>query len=321
MGSVHDCQRRHRGLEADGWDDLSPTTRRNYQALWDNHVRNSIGRKRLVDLTPWDVERYFRRLKDQSHLSQQSVTRVRALLHRACRLARKWSNAALPNPIADTELPEWGYSEQAPDVRSPSADEVKAVLAAAELLDRCLAVFFRVSAATGARRGEVCALRWSDIDWKHSTIAIDEAVVAFDGPAIVKRPKTRKSVRRVSIDEGTLEALRKYHAVKNAEADLCEVKLSDDGFVFSVHPAASIAPHPDPFTAGFRKAADAAEVHRDVHLHSLRHFQSTQLDAVVSEAQKQARLGWTTIQMARRYTDFVSEEDRRAADYIGKVPG
>jgi integrase len=57
----------------------------------------------------------------------------------------------------------------------------------------------------------------------------------------------------------------------------------------------------------------------DIHLHSLRHFQSTQLDAVLSEAQKQARLGWATVHMARHYTDVVPAEDRRAAEHIGGV--
>ena len=55
----------------------------------------------------------------------------------------------------------------------------------------------------------------------------------------------------------------------------------------------------------------------DVHLHSLRHFHATQIDSVISEAQKQVRLGWSTVQMARHYTDGVAEEDRRAADHIG----
>lgn len=33
------------------------------------------------------------------------------MLHRACRLARRWSGNTLPNPIADTELPSWSVLE------------------------------------------------------------------------------------------------------------------------------------------------------------------------------------------------------------------
>ena len=38
---------------------------------------------------------------------------------------------------------------------------------------------------------------------------------------------------------------------------------------------------------------------------------------VISEAQKQARLGWSTVKMARHYTGVVPEEDCRAAEHIG----
>jgi hypothetical protein len=43
------------------------------------------------------------------------------------------------------------------------------------------------------------------------------------------------------------------------------------------------------------------------------------LDPVISEAQKQARLGWSTVHMARHYTDGVPAEDRRAAEHIGRL--
>lgn len=59
----------------------------------------------------------------------------------------------------------------------------------------------------------------------------------------------------------------------------------------------------------------------DIHLHSLRHFVATELDSVISESQKQARLGWSTVQMARHYTDSVSTEDQRAADHMGELFG
>lgn len=80
------------------------TTVRRYEGIWRVHVRNSNGRRRLVSLGPYDVERYFRALKDAG-LSEASVRQTRAMLHRACRLARKWSSNTLPNPVTNTELP------------------------------------------------------------------------------------------------------------------------------------------------------------------------------------------------------------------------
>jgi integrase len=304
------------GWKLNGWDNLSPTTRRRYEVLWRLHVKESIGRRRLVDLTPWDLERYFRQLKTSSQ-SQASVRYARAMLHRACRLARKWSNGVLPNPVADTELPEWRFDEQAEPVRAPSAEEVRTILGAAEARDRRLWVFIRVTAASGARRGEVCGIRWSDIDWETGSIRFDEAVIAAPGGGVVKQPKTRASVRRVAVDAGTLRALGSLQADNAQLAEACATALDPNGFAFSVEPNGKAVPHPDAFSRGFRRLCNRVGVASDVHLHSLRHFQSTELDSVVTEAQKQARMGWSTIQMARHYTDAVSSEDRRTADHIG----
>ena len=94
------------GWKDNGWEDLSPSTVRRYENMWMKHVHGSIGNERLATLSPYDVEKYFRRLKADG-LAEASVRQIRALMHRACRLARKWSGGALPNPIADTELPTW----------------------------------------------------------------------------------------------------------------------------------------------------------------------------------------------------------------------
>jgi integrase len=69
----------------------------------------------------------------------------------------------------------------------------------------------------------------------------------------------------------------------------------------------------------FTKVRTKAKTAKDIHLHSLRHFQATALDRVVPERQKQARLGWATVHMARHYTDVIADEDLRAAEHIGRL--
>jgi integrase len=69
----------------------------------------------------------------------------------------------------------------------------------------------------------------------------------------------------------------------------------------------------------FTKVRKQARVASDVHLHLLRHFQATAIDRIVPERQKQARLGWSTVHMARHYTDVVAGEDLRAAEHVGRL--
>lgn len=303
-----------------GWADLSPNTAYDYQSAWSLHIEGSIGRRRIASLSPFDVERYFRRLKE-SGLSQERVRRIRAILHRACRLARKWSSNILPNPITDTELPTWSVTESSDDVRSPSVSEVRAVLETARRVDQRLTAFLRLVTATGVRRGEACALRWSDVDMARGRVRIDKAVVIGRDGVHVKGPKTRASVRTIEVDEGTLRILASLKTQQAGLAEVCGVKISPDAFVFSLEPDGTQVPRPDSLSRAFAKLRQQAGVASDVHLHSLRHFAATELDAVISESQKQARLGWSTVQMARHYTDAVLEEDRRAAEHMGRLLG
>jgi integrase len=303
-----------------GWDDLSPKTALRYESVWEVHIRRTIGRQRIASLGPYEVERYFRELKGKG-LSEGSVRMVRAVLHRACRLARRWSGNVLPNPIGDTELPTWRLDERAEKVRAPELGEIVKLLSAAKAGDIRILVFIRVLAATGVRRGEACALRWCDIDMTAGTLRVDEAIVAAKGGAVVRSPKTRASIRTVAVDAGTLEVIEQLRREQERVAAACGQSMTDDGFVFSFEPGGLVPPYPDSFSHALSRLRTKSGVASDVHLHSLRHFHATVLDPVVSEAQKQARLGWSTVQMARHYTDGVPEEDRRAAEHVGALLG
>ena len=307
-----------RGWKANGWDDLSPVTSRRYESIWKLHIENAIGKNRIASLSPYDVEKYFRKLKNDG-AGRETVRYVRSVLHRACRLARKWSGNQLHNPVTDTELPSWGLDDLPKPVRAPSTEEVLALIEAAAGQDRRYSVALRVVAATGMRRGEACALRWSDIDWDEAIVTIDESVIPADGGAVIKSPKTRASIRQVAVDPGTIDALRILQVEQEALAALAEVAVLEDGFAFSADPDGEIPPYPDTLSRAFNKARIAAKLPSDLHLHSLRHFQATSLDTVIPERQKQARLGWSTVHMARHYTDPLSAEDRRAARHIGNL--
>jgi integrase len=171
------------------------------------------------------------------------------------------------------------------------------------------------------RRGEACAIRWNDCDLTLGTIRIDESIVSNKGSATVKSPKTRASIRSVAIDEGTLDELVRLREIQEDLAQVADMTLDVDAFVFSFEPGGLAPPHPDSISHAFTRTRTLAGVGDDIHLHSLRHFQATALDAVISEKQKQSRLGWTNAVMARHYTDSVPEEDRRAAEHIGRLLG
>ena len=299
-----------------GWQDLSPSTTLRYASIWTTHIKDSIGRRQIATLGPYDVELYLRRLKSDG-LSESSVRQTRAILHRSCRLARKWSGNVLPNPVSGTEMPDWVLHEQPDAVRAPTLDEVRALLATSREFGTRVHGFLAVVASTGMRRGEACALRWDDIDFDGATVTVDESVVAADGGAQVKAPKSRAGRRIVALDQITLSSLLALRRETDELAAMGGFAVDTSHFVFATELPGVLPPHPDGMSHAFGRIRGAAGVSADVHLHSLRHFQATVLDPVISEAQKQSRLGWSTVHMARHYTDGVEEEDRRAAEHLG----
>jgi integrase len=306
------------GWRDNGWQDLSPSTTIRYQSMWRKHIEPTIGRRKVTSLGPYDVEVYLRQMKERG-LSEATVRQIRAVLHRACRLARKWSGNVLPNPVSGTEMPEWHLDEQTAAVRSPTVDEVRALLAAARKGEPQLLAFVSVIAASGIRRGEACALRWRDIDFEAGSILVDESIVAAAGGAVVKAPKTRASVRRLALDKVTMATLGSLAERSASLAGSIGFEVSPDHFVFARELPGVQPPHPDTMSKTFAQLRERAGVDNVLHLHSLRHFQATALDTVISERQKQARLGWSTVHMARHYTDGVTAEDRRAAQHIGRL--
>jgi integrase len=184
-----------------------------------------------------------------------------------------------------------------------------------------MAAFVRLVTATGVRRGEACALRWSDLDGDLRTMRIDKSVVIGRDGVTVKPPKTRASIRTIEVDEGTLAALERLRTQQAELAEACGLTIGSDAFVFSLEADGMQAPRPDSLSRTFARIRDKAGVVSDIHLHSLRHFAATELDSVISESQKQARMGWSTVQMARHYTDALSAEDHRAAEHMGQVLG
>jgi integrase len=69
---------------------------------------------------------------------------------------------------------------------------------------------FRLLAFTGARKGELYALHWSDVDFHHKTISLKKTLIHTSRKKQLQTTKTKASRRVVSVDEETLAILKKW---------------------------------------------------------------------------------------------------------------
>src|SRR5207249_7398753 len=146
---------------------------------------------------------------------------------------------------------------------------------AAQSINPSLAVYVLVAAATGARRSEVVALRWSDIDLRKGAVVIGRGVVLGPDGLVEKDTKTHSS-RRIALDAATTDLLRAHRQKAEEAARLCGIALPGDAYAFSDSPDGSTSWRPDYVTQAFARLADAAGL-PDVRLHDLRHFVATRL--------------------------------------------
>jgi integrase len=291
--------------------DLSPSTAREYRRLIDKRLLPAFGRIRVRDLTPQQLDAFYVQLSTRGRLAPASVRQVHAVMRRALAQAVRWG-WLVSNPASNASPPK----VRTPEITPPPMADTRALLAAADERDRDFGTMLRVIAATGARRGEVCALRWSDLNAEAGTLTIRRSLAAVVGGPIEKDTKTH-AARRIALDKATLEALAAHRVVAVERADIGGFAFDVGSFMFTG--ADGVSPvHPDALTSVFRRLCDKLGL-KGVRLHDLRHLHATQLLAAgVPVRTVSDRLGHanaaTTLNV---YAHFLEASDRDAADVIG----
>ena len=76
-------------------------------------------------------------------------------------------------------------------------------------LQEQMKVLFILAIFTGLRKGELLALKWSDVNFKTGEIQVSKSVTVVNGQQTVKCPKTQTSNRTVAIPEFLTKRLKK----------------------------------------------------------------------------------------------------------------
>ena len=147
-------------------------------------------------------------------LAVSSVRRVHVVIRRSLAQAKRWGWIA-ENPAADATPGRLPRREIVP----PDPEATVRLIEAAEAEEADFGVFLRLAASTGARRGELCALRWSDIDLAAGSVTIGRSLVdSADGGYVEKDTKTH-AARRIALDASMVKTLR-AHKQRQAERAL-----------------------------------------------------------------------------------------------------
>ncbi len=256
-----------------------------------------------------------------------------ATLHRIYATLRAALNEAVrrglirSNPAVGVELPPvthprptvwtverviaWWQDGVCPVVRMWTRQQTSAFLVLAR--GYRLYALFHLVALTGLRRGEVCGLRWGDVDLDVGVLSVARQQRQTAGRVAVAPPKSQAGVREVALDHTTVTAPRQQRYRQQVEQGAAGARWVESGYVFTFPDGRALSP--DRLTRIFADVVRASGL-PPVTIHVLRHGAATMALAAGGGLKTvQAMLGHSSIQVtADIYPAVLPETAHHAAE-------
>jgi integrase len=288
--------------------DRASSTIETYRMHFKNHIRPGLGSIRLERLSTHDVDKFLAELAEKG-LAPRTIALVFSVLSGALSQAVDWGWLA-SNPAKKARLSE----PQVAETTHLSTDDLRALYEGAladEDID--MAVTIALAAWTGCRRGELCGLRWEDLDVEGCRLRIERQWRVAKGGQELAPPKNKKP-RTVHIGEGGVALLLRYRAAKAAQ-----LGWVPDGWLLSYNGGATPM-RAKSITEYVGRLAKRLGV--DAHLHTMRHWAGTELHHQGVDLPTAAgQLGNTTEVLAKVYLHTDDGRGAVAGDKMAAVLG
>lgn len=249
----------------------SISTVHGYESKIRVHIVPNLGTVPLDKLTPKMIDDFYGQMREAGYAGS-SIHQCHAILRRAFVQAMRWGWVD-HNPVTLVSPPRAKVSiPLAPDVAALSE-----ILSEAHKRDETIEAAIALAAVTGLRRGELVALRWSDIDESASTLWVRRALRTAGSAGSEIGPTKTRAERVLALDVVGVEVIRRLKAAQTTWAAEMMLELPPDPWLLPDHDVNKPMP-PDRLTGAFGRIARAIG-RPDLHLHSLRHFTATEMIA------------------------------------------
>jgi integrase len=277
----------------------APGTRGNYKAMWRDWIAPAIGKLKVAAVTREDVEKLHRKITGANKLRQANAVK------------------SLCSTLFNQSI-VWHMREDNPTrLIKGNREEHRHRFLSGEDLDRLLGVLERhrerrpdsvdaimLAVLTGARRGEILSLRWTDLD-------LNTAV--WNKPAALVKQRRE---HRLAMSQPAVEVLQRRQAERDTPGRV--VRLRQDAHVFRGGNSKTHANTLERDWYQFRAEAGLT----DVRFHDLRHSVASWLIAAgMSLPVVGSVLGHSRAATTQRYAHLSDAAQRQAVDIIGSMVG
>lgn len=284
-----------------------------------NYLDQYFGEKKIGEITTAEVESFIQWLTERG-LSNNTIKKTFNVLHHCVRQA-----------VAVRDI-EWDYcaaikppKRQLPPPNPLDEPSRKKLLFMLENLEKTpYVVACYLAYYTGMRRGEICGLRWCDVELTPGSeyINVRQAVSIEEGGTYVKLPKTNKE-RRIPIPASLAAILKERRAGLLEDCMLCGISFEPAMYVCGDVEGHYL--HPSPLSKWWQQHAKewglmGTQKRRPV-FHDLRHTFATIAVRATDPKTAQDILGHADINMTMRYADTTTEQLEKARNPLASALG
>jgi integrase len=310
-----------------------------YEELLRVHVKPKLGARQLQKLHATEIDQLYNKLDSldedgERRIASMTLHHVHVVFN-SCLSTAERKGLVRANPMRRVEqVPSGGESDHGVALEEKDL----ATLVAGFKPSSTMYAPVAIDAATGARRNELLAFRWTDLDITEKSLRVERALEFTKKHGIrFKPPKTERGKRSIALDDGSLaillrerdKMLRMLAGVPDgAEVDLSLVRLPEDALIFPEPGTLSSPRNPQNFSKEFARRAERLGF-GDFNFHHFRGTHATLLlDRGVPVHVVAERIGDDPAVLLRNYakrkrqqkanTDFSDQISALAAGFLGK---
>lgn len=296
---------------------LEVTTEEGYIQKIEKHIKPYLGNLYLENIKPLHLQNFYDklllegRLDNKGGLSPRTVLAIHRIIYSSLCQAVKWQ--LVIRNVAES-------------VEPPKAKRYKASYLTDEQTEKLLEVAKRtdiyipiaIAVYTGARRGEVLGLNWSNVNLDKGYIRIIDNLCATKKGLIIKQPKTNNSVRTIAISKTLIDLLKK-HRIKQLENKMLYGKDYQDNNLVCCYENGQFF-NPKRFSGKFNELLRKNNL-PVIRFHDLRHSHASLLVKLgVQPKEISERLGHSNIGITMDlYSHLYEETDREVAEMFEQL--
>ena len=271
---------------------------------------------KLKEITTFILDRMYQKLSigdNGEKLSYNSQYAYYKLLNAMFNQAVRW-NLLDRNPNTNARKPKKEKIEK----KFYDNNQVNAMLKALEKENNYkYKALIILALDSGARRAEICALRWKDLDFTTKSLSITKSLKVVNGIVDEKNPKTESSNRTIVLSSKTIEVLKEYKEWQDYYKKYAKEWIETDRIFTSVN---GDYMHPDTCDHILKKIITRHNL-EPITFHGLRHTSASLLiNANINPKTVSERLGHSSSDITMNiYTHSFEQSKNECSDVLNNM--